>query len=363
MAGAGTALLPLPAVGHRDVSLPLDGGPGTQGHPRPTASRHDPQRARVRWICHLIVVLLAMGFARPDALQACVGDCRGNGQVAIDDLILGVTIALGQRAVTDCPAFADANRKVTIAQLIRAVTHALDGCPRSTSTATAEADAPPTETATPFPSPTNTPVPASVTLEISSTTGAPGSRVTIDVRLRTRETNVESASNDLALFAGPEGRFTIPQARRCSVDGRRCMHDGDCMETTPLQTCRTTPRPDCMVNPAIDKDMGTVFRYEPEYCCTSGDTACAEVCPRVEAVVLSLQNTRPIPDGSVLYSCAVDIASESQVGALLPLACSEPGSGDENGFPFRTECTNGQLTVGGPGDAAWLPDAAAEGLK
>lgn len=59
----------------------------------------------------------------------CVGDCNGDGVVSINELIVGVNIALGRRPVADCPAFdRDANGAVSIAELVAAVNNALSGC-------------------------------------------------------------------------------------------------------------------------------------------------------------------------------------------------------------------------------------------
>src|SRR5215470_12217546 len=69
----------------------------------------------------------------------CVGDCDGTNGVEINNLILGVNIALGTQPVSACEAFADARGEVHIAQLIMGVNNALTGCP---------AEATPTETAT-----------------------------------------------------------------------------------------------------------------------------------------------------------------------------------------------------------------------
>lgn len=56
------------------------------------------------------------------------GDCNGNGRVTIDELILGVNIALGLRPVTDCPAFdTDASGGVSIDELVAAVNVSLNG--------------------------------------------------------------------------------------------------------------------------------------------------------------------------------------------------------------------------------------------
>ena len=62
------------------------------------------------------------------APSACVGDCDGNGVVAINELILGVNIALGAAPDTACAAFTNADGMVDIAQLIKGVNNALGGC-------------------------------------------------------------------------------------------------------------------------------------------------------------------------------------------------------------------------------------------
>lgn len=59
----------------------------------------------------------------------CVGDCNQNGVVAINELILGVRISLGETGLASCPAFdADGDGQVRIAELIRGVNAALFGC-------------------------------------------------------------------------------------------------------------------------------------------------------------------------------------------------------------------------------------------
>jgi hypothetical protein len=56
------------------------------------------------------------------------GDCDGDGDVTINELILGVNISLGVLPVTACPAFdTDASGGVSIDELIAAVNAALNG--------------------------------------------------------------------------------------------------------------------------------------------------------------------------------------------------------------------------------------------
>jgi hypothetical protein len=61
--------------------------------------------------------------------SACTGDCNDSGDVSINELIVGVNIALGNAAVSSCAAFdADGGDTVTISELIAAVNNALGGC-------------------------------------------------------------------------------------------------------------------------------------------------------------------------------------------------------------------------------------------
>ena len=72
----------------------------------------------------------ALLASAPAQAQQCVGDCNGDGMVAINELITGVNIALGSAPVSSCPAIdANGDGEVTINELIAAVNNALGGCP------------------------------------------------------------------------------------------------------------------------------------------------------------------------------------------------------------------------------------------
>ncbi len=60
--------------------------------------------------------------------MACTGDCDGNGVVSIDELVKGVSIALDALPPSACPAFQSGDGQVDIAQLVKGVANALDGC-------------------------------------------------------------------------------------------------------------------------------------------------------------------------------------------------------------------------------------------
>ena len=84
-------------------------------------------RSMVRWYAGALLAVAVLSTARPGA--ACVGDCAGDGQVTIDDLILTVNIALGTSPLSECTA-ADGNgdSAVTINDVVTAVNAAQAGC-------------------------------------------------------------------------------------------------------------------------------------------------------------------------------------------------------------------------------------------
>lgn len=79
---------------------------------------------------------LAAGFlflvasSLPASCFACVGDCGGDGEVTVNELITMVNVALGSAAVDAC-SVGDANGdgEITINEIIQAVNLALQGCP------------------------------------------------------------------------------------------------------------------------------------------------------------------------------------------------------------------------------------------
>ncbi|MBI3786247.1 MAG: PD40 domain-containing protein [Deltaproteobacteria bacterium] len=60
----------------------------------------------------------------------CVGDCGGDGEVTVDELIVGVNLALGTGSLNQCLSLdGNGDGEVTIDELIAAVGNALTGCP------------------------------------------------------------------------------------------------------------------------------------------------------------------------------------------------------------------------------------------
>jgi hypothetical protein len=63
-------------------------------------------------------------------LPFCPGDCNGSGQVTVDELMVGVNIALGDQPLAACTALnVKEDLRIAIDELVTAVGHALDGCP------------------------------------------------------------------------------------------------------------------------------------------------------------------------------------------------------------------------------------------
>ncbi len=134
-------------------------------------------RARRAWGASGAAVAGAAALCLLPALPAgaaCRGDCGGDGQVTVNELVTAVGVALGARPFADClSADGDGDGEIGIAELIAAVNSALAGClaettPTATDTAlsTAEPTLVPTATAAPpatpsptVPAPSATPLP------------------------------------------------------------------------------------------------------------------------------------------------------------------------------------------------------------
>jgi hypothetical protein len=56
-----------------------------------------------------------------------IGDCNGDGRVMVNEIVLGVNIAVGNAPLSECPAASSDGTQVTIADLIQAVGSGLQG--------------------------------------------------------------------------------------------------------------------------------------------------------------------------------------------------------------------------------------------
>ena len=85
----------------------------------------------------LVRTLVLLVLLAPLPALACPGDCDGDGTVVINELIVGVEIALGSAGVDRCAAAdVDGNGQVEIQELIAAVDADLSGCAVATPTVT-----------------------------------------------------------------------------------------------------------------------------------------------------------------------------------------------------------------------------------
>jgi hypothetical protein len=85
---------------------------------------------RLRRGIALAGLTLVLGGRSASAIVICDSDCDGDRQVSVDELIRGVSIALGSDALASCPAVdANGDSEVMIDDLISGLGTALDGCP------------------------------------------------------------------------------------------------------------------------------------------------------------------------------------------------------------------------------------------
>jgi hypothetical protein len=83
-----------------------------------------------RWSAPLALFLLLA--AAPLAAQPCACDCDADSAVRVNELTLGVNIALARLPLSRCfAADLDGDARVVVAELISAVRAALNGCPSS----------------------------------------------------------------------------------------------------------------------------------------------------------------------------------------------------------------------------------------
>lgn len=102
-----------------------------------------------RWRAAVFLLAwFALTAARP--APACTGDCNGDGQVTVADLITAVNVLLGSAPLSTCTAIdRDGDRQVTVSELVQAVGASLEGCVTDTPSATPSSSATPTPSATP----------------------------------------------------------------------------------------------------------------------------------------------------------------------------------------------------------------------
>lgn len=144
--------------------------------------------------------------------------------------------------------------------------------------------------------PTPSPAPVEPAIVVDSVSAAPGEKIPVSVRLRAGGATVAGTQNDLE-FDGVAVRVVA------NANGR----------------------PDCLVNPDIDKPS-TGFAFQPPGC--SGSE-----CTAVRALVLSFATVDPIPDGATLYTCTVSVSEDATPFVEHPLGIAGVMMSDPSGQP------------------------------
>ena len=145
-----------------------------------------------------------------------------------------------------------------------------------------------------------------VTIALGTGTAAAGRQASIDASLSEIGTSVVGTENDIV--------FTSDLRIAAGADGE----------------------PDCAVDPAIGKSLSAAFF--PAGCAMAG-------CLGVHAVVSAGSNADPIPDGSVLYSCNVEVAPNAAGTAALPCRAAFYRPPPAPAPALEAGCTAGHVTV------------------
>jgi hypothetical protein len=128
--------------------------------------------------------------------QTCAGDCNGDGKVSVDELVLGVNIALGDAGMSACANLdVDSSNRVEINELVLAVVDALDGCPVPTAPTKTVASTPfrtATAAHTPSLTPTNTPTSTFTVTSTHTSISTPTSSPTITPTATPTETPIQT---------------------------------------------------------------------------------------------------------------------------------------------------------------------------
>ena len=160
---------------------------------------------------------------------------------------------------------------------------------------------------------------------VDAVNGAPGESVSVAAHLTARREPV--AAIDLS--------FGFQPAAPVAADGRG--------------------RPDCQVNPAIDKGA-SAFVFEPMGCQSTAS------CTAVHALVLSLDSVAPIADGAELFTCRVAIAPGATAGRY-PLTVTGATASTPDGVPVQISGVDGAVTVLGQGTQHLASGGSASGCQ
>ena len=111
------------------AEAPVDIGPGTPQKKTMTGTHlTTPRFFRRSCAFAVTAAFLAIASSRSSA-QSCAGDCDGDGNVGVDELVLEVRMALEGGGTAQCPpADTDGNHVLSIGELTAAVGKSINGC-------------------------------------------------------------------------------------------------------------------------------------------------------------------------------------------------------------------------------------------
>jgi carboxypeptidase family protein len=224
----------------------------------------------------------------------CVGDCDRNGRVTLDELVTMVNIALGLADFSSrCLAGdADGDGSVRVTDIIAAVRRVLNGCD---------------PTPTPTPAPTSTPTTASAVEIIVQTLSVPPYQAfDLTVTLTTTGQEVTRTENVITFH-----------------DSTKVIADSD-------------GQPLCRLDPALNKPDSR-FTFLPLGCRPYVD------CTQVHAEIFAADNADAIPNGTALYTCALQTPLGTGT-CTFTQQCSSAAAYDGMGRPIPASCVDGSIT-------------------
>lgn len=157
--------------------------------------------------------------------------------------------------------------------------------------------------------------------------------ITATLNISLLGTEVAGTQNDITFdpVNAPIGKKSTGKPD-CRVNNNTCVGGsnagGTCTEDTESTDC---PGGVC----GIHKDA-TSFAFQPPNCSTN--------CTGARAIVLSTDNTDPIPSGVVMYTCNVVISASAPDGTY-PLTISNILGSDPAGMPVTLGGTDGSVAV------------------
>lgn len=243
----------------------------------------------------LLVLLSVLGFTERVHAQVCPGDCDNSGEVAINELLLGINITLNSAELSACEA-ADlsGDGQVAINELTTAVGATLSGCPATPT---------PTNTSPPA-TPTPTHVTESARIVVSNETGHRGDTGEFEVWLYTSPDSIISGVD-------VDIHFDWTQ--------------------TPILThiVNDKVRPKCRVR----TDNGFIWAgvIKP----LENTTMVMELRELRSAVIPPIRNPIPwLEHNTLLYSCEFGIEEDADFG-LHPLTVNYVGASDNVGNSYH----------------------------